>query len=168
MNSNSKTKFEFKQWRRKTKQKKKRRKSLIAQLHAQVGQPAQPNYQPSPPLLPLRWPTRGCKQAWLDHARPTQPAHASPTPACLPASLAAAAAGPHPSAFPVHLLHATPQLPCDRRPTALAGAGQGVTPGAWPCSPLRRAHATSRHRRMHCMRLHRTMPITIGGIELRL
>jgi len=53
------TKFEFKQWRRKTKQKKKRRKSLTAQLHAQVGPtratklPAQPSTSP-PPLAHAR------------------------------------------------------------------------------------------------------------------
>ena len=59
-----------------------------------------------------------------------------------------------------------PQLPCDRGPTTLAGAGQGVTPGAWPCSPLRRAHATSRHRRVHRTPFHRTMPNANGGMEL--
>jgi hypothetical protein len=39
----------------------------------------------------------------------------------------------------------------DRRPTAVAEAGQGVTPGTWPCllgaaptQPLRRAYATAR------------------------
>ena len=56
--------------------------------------------------------------------------------------------------------------PCDRGPTAMVGAGQGVMPRAWPCSPLRRTHSTSRHCWIHRMPSHRTMPIAIGGMEL--
>ena len=81
-------------------------------------------------------------------SRPAQLARGSPArqrALCSPTATATWA--PHVSLSPVHLLHATPRpltlIPfSDRAPTALAGVGQGVTPGAWPC-PLGAAPTTT-------------------------
>ena len=112
-------------------------------------------------------------------ARPSQPQHARgpacgpTTPARSPPSLAAAAAGPRVSAArrprprvslpPLAAAAAGPRklallfffsTPCTttarQSPDSNGRAGQGVTPGAWPCPPLRRAHATTHGRRMGC------------------
>ena len=87
-----------------------------------------PASQPNRPANPSRLPSA--------RTRPTSRPSASPTPAHPSASLAAT------TRWTPHVSH--PRLQCrlphprlnrlrDRRPTAVAGAGQGVTPGAWPC-----------------------------------
>jgi hypothetical protein len=82
-----------------------------------------------------------------------------------------------PARFPVPLAATATRAPHDRllfffstpcSTTARPGAdsvgrgGPGVTPGACPCSPLlRRTHATTRHRRMRRMLLHRSIATTM-------
>jgi len=128
-------------------------------------------------------------------ARPSQPQHARglacglATPARSPPSLAAAAAGPRVSAArrprprvsppplaaaacwtphvspTVLLLHAHADSPLRQNPDSNGRAGQGVTPGAWPCPPLRRAHATTHGRRMGCTP---PIPINLQPLKARL
>ena len=130
MNSNSKTKFEFKQRRRKEKQKKKKREEASlwprpARLHG----PASPTGLPTPSQrarVAASWPAHELGQA-------QHPTRTPLTPTRLPAfACSRCRTGPmcQPSLFIFSTLTATAS---DQAPIALAGAGQGVTPGAWPC-----------------------------------
>jgi len=136
LNSNSKTKFEFKQRRRKEKQKKKKREEAsLRPRPARLHGPA----SPTAPVSPTGQPRQRAATGWPTSSRrpSSYPARRSRPHASLPSLAAAATRAPHVSPL-VHLLHAMPRLLTpipfpDRAPTALAGASQGVTPGAWPC-----------------------------------
>jgi len=137
------------------KQNRKRKEEKASQpsFTRRSAQPVRPNYRPSPPLLPLRWPTRGCKQASPDRARTTLP--------LLPLPL-----DPTRQPFLFIFSTPTPQLPARPEADSAGRSGPGGHARGMALFPLRRAHATSRHRRMHPMPFHRTMPIAIGGMEL--
>ena len=131
------------------------------QTHSRLGllgprQSASPTGLPTPPLPVCPEHARGPRAGPARRARPRALRFACCR--CLPS--------PTHQLFPVHLLHATLNRPRDQGPTAVAGAGQGVTPGAWPCSPMRRGHTTLCHRRMRPMPLHRTIPDAVGGMVL--
>jgi len=75
-----------------------------------------------------------------------QPSARRPRPRASPLSLVAAATWPRMSAAPPPQcrLPPTPQPPRDRRPTAMAGVGQGGHARGTALSPWRCAHATMR------------------------
>ena len=152
------TKFEFKQRRRKIKQKKGKEGK---KAHSRLGL--------------LGPPVRSSRLAPLAHAaagRPNsrgQPSKqpCAPTPTRLPASLALTTTGPHLPAFMFIFSMPTPQPPTRLEADSADRSGPGGHARGM-ASPLRRAHATSRHRRMHPTPFHRTMPIAIGGMVLGL
>ena len=146
------TKFEFKQWKRNEKQKRKRRSGPPTQLTG-------PAFTP-----PLCWPTRA-------RARPSQPAqdtahaqspvspassrcHLAPhisralltrVPLCFARSRCPL--DPACQSHPVYsVVFSTPTLNRlrDQAPTAVAGRARGSRPGHGPVSPLCRAYATVR------------------------
>ena len=87
-------------------------------------------------------------------------------PARLPAPLAAAATGPHLLAFLFIFSTPTPQLPVRPEADSAGRSRPGGHARGMALFPLRRARATSRHRRMHPTPFHRTMPVAIGGMVL--
>ena len=120
-NSNFRTKFEFKSRKKKKKTEKGNEEEGLAAQAARLHGLA----SPTAPTLHRRARTQPM-------SRPS----ASPTLAHPSASLAAT------DRWTPHVSH--PRLQCrlphprlnhlrDRRPTAVAGAGQGVTPREWPC-----------------------------------
>ena len=147
------TKFEFKTKKKKNKiEKEKEEGSLTAARPARLRGPASPT---TPAFHPAR--------AHAAHELAQHAAHAH-----APVRIACCRCLPGPTC---QLSYSSSSRPClnrprDRGPTAMAGAGQGVTPGAWPCSPLRRAHATSRHCWMRCTRLQSPLDLHPPFTEL--
>ena len=134
-----------------------KREGLAASSSAQASQPS----RPANPFLfshPRAWPTSS--------RRPSMPAQSCTTRVRCDAELLSLPAGPHLSAFLFIFFAPTHQPPVRPEADSVGRCGPGVTPGHGPCSPLRRAHATSRHRRMRRAPFHCTMSIAIGGMEL--
>ena len=163
MNSNSKTKFEFKQRRRKEKQKKKRREEAslwprLARLRGPTS-PTTPASQPNRPANPF-------PSSQRTRAQPTSRPSTPHTPTRSFDSPNVAAIGPHASASPSAQCH----LPRTHASTAArseadsAGrSGPGGHARDMALFPLRCAHTTSCHRRMHPTPFHHTMPSAIGA-----
>ena len=59
-----------------------------------------------------------------------------------------------------------PQLPTRPEADSAGRSGPGGHAQGMALFPLHRAHATSRHRRMHPTPFHRMMPVAIGGMVL--
>ena len=119
----------------------------------------------------------GCR---CSPARPTAPPaaaatwpHASaarrPRPRVSPFHLQPLPPGPtrQPHSSTVLSSSPTPQPPTRPAPYSGGRAGQGVTPGAWPCLSLapRLRHRT-RAIGCHRTRLHRSIAVRHGGMEL--